>query len=458
MNEIGRIFHFVITFKRYAKTNFQFNFMKKRKTNSLVTYFVLLLGTFTLVSCYGGSDNSGNGRRQASTIPAVEAVQARYGSLPLSERLSGTVIAKNQVSLYPEISGKIAAVHVQNGDFVKKGDPIVSLEDKQYQEQVQQARATLRINRARLKQAKARYAELEAQYKRTKKLSEKDLSSELEMETLQAQMSSAEADVELAEAQLAQSESSLQEQKEVLAKTVIRAPISGTVGQRNAEVGMQVGSSTQLFTIGDLDNLRVEVILTESMLNEITVGQTARIYAGPANNQEYIEAKLSRISPFLNDVTRSTEAEIDVKNQDNLLRPGMFVPVDILYGESQQATLIPTSAVYTNPNTGEEGVFVATALGSEIEPAEPVDPDSPPPLTEATEIQFKPVNVIAEGRMELGVEGIEPGSWVVTVGQDLLSGGRSQARVRTSSWNRIMALQGLQRQDLLETVLDRQKN
>lgn len=433
--------------------------MKFIQPKKFVSFCLLLLSASTLISCYSNSEGTKNPETTNANIPAVEAVQARYGSLPLSERLSGTVIAQNQVSLYPEISGKISEVHVQNGDSVKEDEPIVSLEDKQYQEQVQQARAELRINQARLKQAKARYNELEAQYKRTKQLSDQNLSSELEMETLQAQMSSAEADVELAEAQLEQSESNLEEQKEILSKTVIRAPISGSVGQRNAEVGMQVSPSTQLFTIGDLNNLRVEVILTEEMLNDVKLGQTARIHVGSDNSENsIIKAELSRISPFLNNVTRSTEAEIDVQNQNNRLRPGMFVPVDILYGESQQATLVPTSAVYTNPTTGEAGVFVATALGSEIEPVEQVDPENPPPLTGATEIQFKPITVIAEGRMEVGIEGIDPGSWIITVGQDLLSGGREQARVRTSSWNRIMALQGLQRQDLLDRVLDQRRD
>ena len=419
---------------------------------------LLLLASSLVISCSNdGSENGSSENNFSSSTPSVEAVKSRYGTLPLSERLSGTVYAKNQVSLYPEISGKIAAVHVQNGDFVEKGAPIVSLQDNQYREQVQQSRANLRINEARLKQARARYNELEAQYKRTKQLSDQQLSSELEMETLQAQMSSAEADVDLAEAQLEQAQSSLQEQKDLLSKTVIKAPISGTVGQRNAETGMQVNSSTELFTIGDLDNLRVEVVLTDQMLDNIEVGQTVHIYTtSNANENEFIEAELSRISPFLNNVTRSTEGEIDVQNTDSKLRPGMFVPVDILYGQSERATLVPTSAIYTDPNSGEEGVFVATSLGSEIQPAEQINPQNPPPLTEPTEIQFQPIDVIAEGRMEVGIEGIEPGSWVVTVGQDLLSSGRQQARVRTSSWERILALQGLQRQDLLQRVLDRQ--
>ncbi|MDX1639825.1 MAG: hypothetical protein R3281_17830, partial [Balneolaceae bacterium] len=149
--------------------------------------------------------------------------------------------------------------------------------------------------------------------------------------------------------------------------------------------------------------------------------------------------------------------EIDISNEDKLLRPGMFVPVDILYGESRQATLVPTSALYTNPNTGQQGIFVATSLGSEVEPIENPDSDSPAPLTEPIDVQFKQVEVLATGRMEAGVSGIQPGDWVVTVGQQLLSVGRQQARVRVISWDRIIALQGLQRQDLLKNVLDAQK-
>lgn len=428
--------------------------LSNRAANFLIAF---VAGSF-IAACSQNNSQERGGPGGESNIPAVEAVQARYGSLPLAERLSGTVISKNQVELYPEISGQISEVLVQTGDRVERGDPLVKINDDQYREQLEQARAGLRINEARLKQAQARLNELQSQYKRTKTLAEKNLSSELEMETIEAQLASAEADVELAEAQVEQSRSTVKEREDMLSKTVIRAPISGTVGQRNAEVGMQVNTSSHMYTIGDLDRLRIEVILTENMLNNIEIGQTVRIYAGgETENRRMIEAELSRISPFLNTVTRSTEAEIDVDNQQNLLRPGMFVPVDILYGESEQATLIPTSALYTNPETGEEGVYVATSLGMEVQPAETTSTDSPAPLTEPIDVQFKSIDVLARGRMELGVSGIEPGTWVVTVGQDLLSGGREQARVRAITWDRILSLQGLQRQDLLQQVLKRQQ-
>jgi multidrug efflux pump subunit AcrA (membrane-fusion protein) len=229
------------------------------------------------------------------------------------------------------------------------------------------------------------------------------------------------------------------------------------VGQRNAEVGMQANTNSQLFLIGDLTKLKVEIILTENMLNRIRVGQSARIMIENSNGQQVaINSKLSRISPFLNEITRSTEAEIDVDNVDGLLRPGMFVPVDIFFGESEQATLIPVSALYTDPTSGKQGVFVASSLGSEIEPVSDSsgnNSDRPRAMTEPTPVQFKPVDVIAQGRMELGVNGLESGQWIVTVGQDLLSEGRSQARIRTMSWERIFQLQQLQREDLLKEIM-----
>jgi RND family efflux transporter MFP subunit len=417
---------------------------------------VLLLASITACSEDDTSTTQNRGE-QNSVIPSVEAVQARYGSLPLVERFSGNVRSENQVPLYPEISGTVEEVFVRNGDYVEKGQRLVRLSTDVLQKQLQQAEAGYKINNAQLKQSKAQLAEVESQFKRTKQLEEKDLTSAVEVDQIEAQLLSAEANVELAEARLEQAASLVEERRDELNKAVIRAPITGTVGQRNAEVGMQANTNSQLFLIGDLTKLKVEIILTENMLNRIRVGQSARIMIENSNGQQVaINSKLSRISPFLNEITRSTEAEIDVDNVDGLLRPGMFVPVDIFFGESEQATLIPVSALYTDPTSGKQGVFVASSLGSEIEPVSDSsgnNSDRPRAMTEPTPVQFKPVDVIAQGRMELGVNGLESGQWIVTVGQDLLSEGRSQARIRTMSWERIFQLQQLQREDLLKEIM-----
>ena len=405
------------------------------------------------------------------TAPPVEAVPARTGSLPLVERLSGTVRAENQVALYPEIGGRVAEVLVNDGQPVEAGQALVRLQDDAVREQVRQAEAGLRIQRARLRQARAELAEVEAQERRMRTLGERNLVSEVDLETLAARRESAAADVELAEAQVEQAESSLAERREDLARTVVRAPVAGAVGERDAEVGMQVGPSNRLFVIGNLDRVSVRVNLSDTMLRYLREGQPVRIYpfdtsdrragAGPgaALEDATLPATLTRISPFLDEVTRSTVAEIELANPGHRLRPGMFVPVDILYGESRRATLVPSSALYTDPNTGSEGVFVlasppATATAS------PTTPATPPPaaptaaaLAPPVPVEFRPIVAVARGAEEVAVANVNPDEWVVTLGQNLLATGRSEARARAVTWEHVRELQGLKRQELLAEVL-----
>ncbi len=415
-------------------------------TRKSVATFVLGLAALAgLPACY---DRAAQSPMPNITAPPVEALQARYGGLPLVERLSGTIRADNQVSLYPEFSGRVAAVHVQDGDSVRAGQVLVEIAADQVREQVRQAEAGLRIGEARLRQARARLAELEAQARRTQSLGARDLVSALELDTIAAQVESAAADVELAEAQLEQNAATLAEQRDLLAKAFVRSPIDGIVGQRNAEIGMQASTSTRLFTVGRLERVKVRVNLTDTMLRYLAAGQPARILLPtPEGEGRPLLAEVSRISPFLNEVTRTTEAEIEIDNPDLKLRPGMFVPVDVLYGQSRQATLVPTSALFTDPNSGLEGVFVLAA------PPPPATDATPTGLSDPVGVQFRPVAIIARGSMEVAVSDVAAGDWVVTLGQDLLSTGRAQARVRTVTWEHVLTLQGLKREDLLETIL-----
>lgn len=385
------------------------------------------------------------------SAPPVETVQARRGSLPLSERLSGTVRADNQVVLYPEFTGRIAEVFADNGDTVTAGQPLVRINDEQVREQVRQAEAGHRITQARLRQAQARFAEMDSQARRSQSLNAQNLVSDLEYETLAAQRESAAADVELAEAQLEQAAATLAERRDLLSKALVRAPVGGVIGARRAEVGMNVTPNAALFVIGDLSQLHVMVNLTDTMIGYIQVGQSVRILALEVTGEETpLLGKVERISPFLNEITRSTEAEISITHTHERLRPGMFLAVDVLYGESQQATLVPTSALFTDPNTGREGVFVLDTAG--FDPAAVTR--APDALSEPRSVTFRPAEVIARGQHEVALAGLTAQDWVVTLGQDLLaSNGRSQARARPVSRDHVLELQGLNREDLLEEVL-----
>ena len=389
-------------------------------------------------------------------LPAVAAVQAREGVVPLRERLTGTVRASGEVGIFPQINGPIAEVFVENGASVRKGEPLVRIQPAGSQAQLQQRRSSLEAARAQLREAEARHRELSADYERQKTLGDRGLVPMSTVDSLRSQVEAARAAAASARAQVANAEASVTETREVQAQTLVRAPITGRVGQRNAEVGMRADTQTPLFVIGRLDNMRVEVPVTQDVLARVKLGQRVELRPGDRGSRP-IEATVSRISPFLQAGSFTAEVEVDVPNENGALVPGMFVTVDIFYGESEPATLVPASALYENSATGERGVYVTAG------------PPPPSPATqgpgagrpEPVAIPFRPVSVVAEAAQTAGVDGVEPGEWVVVVGQHLLAAGRTQddprARVRPMDWDRIMEMQQLQREDLLRDFLERQR-
>jgi HlyD family secretion protein len=416
---------------------------------------------FLFFGCGSSESPSAGGPGQfAAVTPAVEVIQARFGSLPLEERMSGVVRAENQVGIVSDIAAPVVEVLAQNGDYVRAGAPLVQLRDKQFRDQVAQSEAALEIARADAKRTEASLTEVRNRVDRVEQLASRQLESPQQLEAARASLAGAEAAHAQALARISQAEANLEEQRELLRRTVIRAPISGYVGQRDVEVGMRVAPGTSLFTIGNFDRVRVEISITDRMISRIKEGQTALITVENADVPT-LAAPISRISPFLAEGSYSAAAEIDIDNRDRRLRPGQFVTVDVLYGESQSAVLVPESVLYENPGNGMLGVYVAPALSQEtpIEEPEGTDATDPAPLTEPTQLVFQPVQVLARGRGISAVSGIQMGDWVVSVGQNMVRpiNGTVQARTRPQSWERIRELQQMMDQDLLAEFMAKQQ-
>ena len=416
--------------------------------------------------------------------PPVEAVPARSGALPLVEELSGRIRARNQVAIRPEIGATVVDVLVRSGDLVAQGEPLVTLESDPLQDQLRRAEAELRLARGSAAEARARVAEVEAQVSRTRALHAEELMSDMELETQEAQLQAARARAEQAEAGVEQAQATVEERRTALSKTTVRAPISGRVGQRNAEPGMLADPSTTLFLIGDFEELIAEVPLTEGMMGHVAAGTPVEVTAQAL--REPIRAAVSRVSPFLEAGSFSTTGEIDLPNPEGRLRPGMFVTVHVLYGESEEATLVPASALWQDPGSGAFGVYLVEEAEGLAEPEAAPEITAPVPR-EIRAARFREVEVLAEGRGMVGVAGVEPGDWVVVVGQHLIhqaartqAGGREggdgrrgegdlaarapdprevavAVRVRPTTWNRVTSLQDLQDEDLLRGFLDRHR-
>ncbi len=419
--------------------------------------FVLFIAATFAVSCGNNNDNDFGGG--GNNAPTVEIVRSQIGSLPLEERLTGVVRAQNQTGIYPEIAGRITEVYVQNGERVESGQPLAKIRDDEFREQRNQAESDLDVAEAQVRQARASLSRIDSRLSRAEQLSERDMETQLELETLRADKEEAEANLDLAKAQKRRAESELKDSEYALNNTVIEAPYSGVVGGRDVEIGQRVDTGNRIFEIGDMDNMKVTVTLTEGMTGHIRPGHTSFI-TSPALTDTTIESQVTRISPFLNPVSHTTQAEIEVPNPGNSLRPGMFVSVDIMYGETDQATLVPNAAIFTNPAEGSRGVFVAEGIGTELDLESEEDADTEDeegnPIFGPVPVEFVPVDIIAEGRAMTGISGLSEGQYVVTLGQNMLADrGSEEARVREADWDDILDKQQLESRDIHGIISDK---
>lgn len=428
--------------------------MPKLKQRSILAGLVVVVAG---VSACGTEQQDGRNRRDdGDGIAVVEAVEVRYGSLPLEERLAGSVVASNQTEIFAEVSARIVEVLASNGDTVEQGQPLVRLRDTELAERLRQANAGLAVAEARVAQAEAELARVEATLGRMEAMADRNLGTRADLDAARADALTARAQLQLMQAELAQARSLVEERRSALEETIVRAPTSGVLGSRNAEVGQLATTSTPLFVIGNPADVRVEITLTQEMLRYIKTGTAVNIYADTdTESARSIPASISRISPFLHPVTRTTPAEIDVGAHDGQLLPGMFVTVDVLYGQTELAPLVPNSAVYRDARDGREGVFVASLeeAGPPRETGEPAfDPEAFDPVGPVP-VRFVPVQVAARGRQTSSVRGVEPGQWVVTLGHHLLTSNDSGlALVQPTAWDHILRLQEMQSRDLLKLI------
>ncbi len=405
-------------------------------TSRIPTAALLIL--FVTTACGGDDDKSA----AAAPPPLVEAVPARGGTLPLTERVTGTVKARNQVEIRAEVDAPIVEVYVRGGEKVSKGQPLVRHRDVELRDQLRRAEADVQVAEAAARQERARAGEMDAQVRRARALASEELISTAELETLEAQLAAARAGADEAAARIAQARAIADERRAALSRTIVRAPVDGWIGQRNAEVGMLARPDTLLFVLGDLDRVIVEIPLTQELIGKVAPGAPVLIEGGATAPRR---ATIARVSPFLSAGSRSTIAEIELPNEGRQLSPGMSVKVDVVRGESGPAMLVPLSALYEDPRSGRMSVFV------------------PSNMTTAQQEQTRPVanrdvEVIARTAGTAAVSGVNEGEWVVSIGQHLLARDDARtARVRPTTWERVMQLQGLQREDLLADFLEKQQ-
>lgn len=267
----------------------------------------------------------------ARTMRAVkiEAEPVRLASISREITASGTLRANQSVTVKALIHGQVAKIHVEGGQEVKKDEPIISIDDRRY--------------RNKVKELESRLSFLQRDFDRYSKLNESNFGRKKLYEKALADRSEAEAALD-------------QARKEVEDCT-ITAPFDGTVSLNDVSVGMSVSENVELFTISDNDPIKIDFRIPSKYIKNISVGQAVSISIDEFLDQKFdafIEAVDSKV-----DINSHTIAiRVNVKNNTNLLRPGLFARVSLLVGAKDNAMVVPTSAIQINGD--QESVYKLT--------------------------------------------------------------------------------------------------
>jgi len=304
--------------------------------------------------------------KQAFSAPEVETVAASVtrdvepsAGTPILTA-SGYVVARREAVVSSKIQGRLSDLRVEEGSEVKKGDVLARLESSDYDASVLRAKAAVQ-------RAEADLQEQERQLRLTAQLAKENVLSESERDAAQSR-------VRIAEAALAQAQADLAFALAQLQNTVIKAPFSGVVVKKMAEVGESVApippgvnistSSGAIVALADLATLEVEADVAEANVAKIGNGQPAEVTVEAIPNRRY-HAVLRQVIPTADRTKATVMVKVTILDKDEDLKPEMSAKVTFLEPEKEEkaatvaaepVVLVPRETVATRQ--GQQTVFL----------------------------------------------------------------------------------------------------
>ena len=344
----------------------------------------LLLAALTLGACGGGDEKTSaeKGGAPAAAGQTVSVATASLTSQPRMVTASGSVSAWEEVPVGAETGGLVAtSVFVDEGSYVRQGQPLVQLNDALL-------RAQLRQQQAGVQTAEANAARDQAALGRAQELKDKGFLS-------QASLDTALANQRASNANLASARASLSETQTRLSQATLRAPVSGLIISRSVTKGQIVAAGTEMFRMVRDGRLELDAQVPETELGLIRAGQSATISSDQVGQTT---GRVRIVTPEVNADNRLGVARIALAGSGGF-RPGMFARAQIDVG-SQPTITVPTASVLYREN--RSGVFVVTT-------------DS--------HVRFQPVSVLSRSTTLTSVSGLAAGARVVVEGAGFLGDG-----------------------------------
>src|SRR6266576_2622614 len=309
------------------------------------------------VAAYYLRNNAHKPGPAAGSLARPTTAEVIQTNISFAVNAAGEIGPAEQVSVRPEINGKIDKLPVDIGDPVKKGDLLFKLDDKELQQQRESNLTD--IERAKLELQKA-----ERDFKRAEQLlAERLISQELFDDT--------KTTYELGKNSLERAQRELAILEERLTKTEVRAPFDCTVLTRPVSMGQAVSGSggfnsgTEVLTIANLSEMVINAHINQADVTRLKIGQQVEVQVEAVPGLK-VNGTVERIAPqaTIKNNIKGFAARILLKDVDPRVRPGMTANVQIPVASADNVVAVPLAAVFTesNPETGqtERYVYVKT--------------------------------------------------------------------------------------------------
>jgi RND family efflux transporter MFP subunit len=279
---------------------------------------------------------------RASQPQAVSTVLSRIDTVPIVLSAQGNVLSLDEVDIRPQKTGMISKIHFTEGDEVKRGQLLFSLDDREDQANVKKAEATLAGTQSQIVIAQRELA------RNTDLFNQKFVSS--------ATVDTSRSKLETLQSTLDQNKAALDQARAVLSYSAIRAPFNGRAGRIDVRLGSLVLANTtiSLVKITRMDPIGVSFNLAERDLARLRTAQRSGPVSVqvdvPGQRDEAVKGKVIFIESTVDKVSGTIGVKAEIDNAQRKLWPGQYVTVRVNAGQINDALVLPPQAIVNGPN------------------------------------------------------------------------------------------------------------
>ncbi|MDR3332743.1 MAG: efflux RND transporter periplasmic adaptor subunit [Synergistaceae bacterium] len=328
-------------------------------------FFILFTGVVIILAGVGIYSRKGIPARSAEQAPpareapvAFVRIETAANDKTVRESIvqNMSIEAVNRVQLVPRVTGRLERLHVKQGDIVKDGQLIATLEHDQQDALIGSTEAQVASAKADSERARAEMMNAKTNLDRYERLVKEGFSTQQQFDTMQTAYVSARASHNAAVAKERQAAAELGRVKSTKQDYIINSPLGGTVlSDYSLTPGTMISQSSPIVDIADLRRLKATLRIPENKIFVVKPGMNVFLKFDALPDEEFM-GQVTRIDPYVDPATRSSAVEIELDNQaiGNRLRPGMFGQASIVEREVKNAILLPESAL----NSGSSGYYI----------------------------------------------------------------------------------------------------